>query len=320
MPELPALPLDGWLPTYQTLHRWAQIVGKVRLALAPRQNHWWHVALYVQPRGLTTLGIPYKDRFFELAFDFVSHDLLIVTSDGAQKRVPLLAKPVAAFYFEVIEALGELNIGVHVSTTPQELTSEAIPFDEDNVHSSYEPEWVGKFHRVLEWADGTMKRFSSGFVGKQSPVQFYWGGFDLAYSRFSGRPAARLDSTDVLTREAYFHEMMTFGFWPGTERLSDAGFFAYARPDPEGIDKLELPKPARYVQPLRFFHLPYEHARTSRDPSGVVLEFFQRFYEEAARLASWDRDALERPSSVSRERQAEPIKAQGRGPAGVPTT
>ena len=297
----PPLPLDAWLPTYQTLHRWLQVVGKVRLALAPPQNHWWHVPLYVTPRGLTTSSIPYRERSFEMAFDFLDHALVVATSEGRREVLPLRPRSVAAFYREVMALLGALGIDVHVWTTPVEIPGEPLPFDRDEQHAAYDAAWATRCFRVLQQADHALKAFASSFQGKQSPVHFFWGSFDLACTRFSGRLAPARPGADAVTREAYSHEVASFGFWPGTEGTSDAAFYAYAAPEPDGEKEVALPPPARYDRLLNEFLLPYEEVRRSRAPRELVLAFYQAAYEATAELGRWDRAALERaPAPLAR--------------------
>jgi hypothetical protein len=290
----PPLPLDAWLPTYQTLHRWTQIVGKVRLALAPSQNHWWQVTLYVTPRGLTTSSIPHGDGSFEIAFDLLGHELVVEVSDGRRENLPLAPRSVADFYQELMALLGALGIELHIWTTPVEIPREVIPFERDRRHSEYDAVWATRCFRALQHADLALKRFASWFQGKQSPVHFFWGSFDLACTRFSGRRAPPRPGADRITREAYSHEVASFGFWPGSEGVSDAAFYAYGAPEPEGLRDAPIPAPARYDGTLREFILPYEEVRRSPAPLDEVLAFYQAAYDAIATLGRWDRADLDR--------------------------
>lgn len=290
----PPLPLDGWRPTYETLHRWLQIAGKVRLALAPPLNHWWHVPLYVTPRGLTTGAIPHRERSFELAFDLLDHALVASTSDGRREVLPLGPRSVAAFYGEVMALLRGLGIEVSIWTTPVELPAEAIPFEHDELHAAYDAPWATRCLRVLQGAKRVLDAFASRFQGKQSPVHLFWGSFDLAGTRFSGRRAPPRPGADRVTVEAYSHEVASFGFWPGTPGVSDAAFYAYGAPEPEGFKDEPVAAPGRYHRGLGERVLPYEEARRARDPGALVLAFYQDAYDAIARLGRWDRAALDR--------------------------
>jgi len=290
----PALPLDEWRDTYATLHMWTQIVGKTRMALSPPVNHWWHVTLYVTARGLTTSPIPYGTRTFAVNFDFIDHNLLIQTSDGARKALGLFPHSVAEFYHEFLGALRALGIDVQINPLPQEVP-DPIRCDEDTIHASYDPEYAHRFWRVLVQADRVFKDFRSDFIGKCSPVHFFWGSFDLAVSRFSGRRAPERPGADRMTREGYSHEVISCGFWPGSGPVQEAAFYAYAAPAPAGLERATiLPAAGRYNTELGEFLLPYEDVRTSADPDGVLLAFLRSTYGAAADLAGWDRAALER--------------------------
>ena len=290
----PSLPLDSWNDTRATLHMWTQIVGKVRLALTPLVNHWWNVPLYVTPRGLTTSIMPYGERSFELRFDFLKHQLVLETSDGAMKTLPLTPKPVADFYQEFVRLLRSEDIDVKIWRMPVEIQG-PIPFDEDRVHASYDKESVEKFWRILVSVDAIFKEFRGRFIGKSSPVHFFWGSFDLAVTRFSGRRAPERPGADAITREAYSHEASSVGFWPGTSGMSDAAFYSYAAPEPKGFKQAPAePKAAGYNTTLGEFVLPYENLRTSQSPSTSLLQFCQSTYEAAADLGKWDRAELER--------------------------
>ncbi|HVF87926.1 MAG TPA: DUF5996 family protein [Pyrinomonadaceae bacterium] len=290
----PALPLEEWQGTYATLHMWTQIVGKVRLAQSPMENHWWQVPLYVTARGLTTSAIPYAGKTFEMDFDFIAHNLLINVSDGATKIIPLAPRSVAAFYSEVMNALRSLGIEVKIYTTPVEIP-DPIPFTEDHAHASYDPEYANRFWRILVQADRVMKEFRGRFIGKSSPVHFFWGSFDLAVTRFSGRPAPERDGADAITREAYSHEVISHGFWPGSGAMKEAAFYSYTAPEPKGLSEETIrPNGAMYSREISEFILPYDVVRQADSPDEALTEFLQSTYEAGARLANWDRNALER--------------------------
>jgi hypothetical protein len=302
----PALPLEAWEDTYATLHMWTQIVGKVRLALSPLVNHWWNVTLYVTARGLTTSPIPSGLRTFEMSFDFIEHNLLIQTSDGMSKALGLFPRSVAEFYHEVMGALHALGIDVTVDPLPQEVPN-PIRCDEDDVHASYDPEYVQRFWRILVQTDRVCKEFRGRFIGKCSPVHFFWGSFDLAVTRFSGRRAPERPGADHITREAYSHEVCSCGFWPGGGSVREPAFYAYAAPAPEGFASAVIrPASAWYNAELGEFLLRYDDVRTARDPDAVLLDFMQSTYEAAADLATWDRAALERPDAGINARDVAP--------------
>ena len=293
----PSLPLDSWEDTRATLHMWTQIVGKVRLALTPLVNHWWNVTLYVTARGLTTSIIPYGERSFELRFDFFKHQLVLETSDGSVKALPLEPRSVADFYHEFMSMLRAENINVKIWHMPVEITN-PIAFDQDRVHASYDPISAEKFWRVLVSVDAIFKEFRSRFIGKSSPVHFFWGSFDLALTRFSGRKAPERPGADKMTREAYSHEVSSVGFWPGTSGMSDAAFYSYAAPEPNGFKQARVqPNAAAYNPSLGEFLLPYEDVRKSESPSSALLQFCQSTYDAAANLGKWDRLALEREAA-----------------------
>jgi hypothetical protein len=290
----PALPLDAWRDTYATLHMWTQIVGKVRMALSPPVNHWWSVTLYVNARGLTTSPIPYGTRTFEVSFDFIDHNLLIQTSDGTSKAVGLFPRSVAEFYHEFMGALHALDIDVTINPVPQEVPN-PIRCDEDTVHCSYDPEYANRVWRILVQTDRVFQQFRAGFIGKCSPVHFFWGSFDLAVTRFSGRRAPDRPGADRMTREGYSHEVISCGFWPGSGPVREAAFYAYAAPAPEGLAQAAIrPATACYNTELGEFLLPYDAVRAAADPDATLLEFLHSTYEAAANLAKWDRVALER--------------------------
>jgi len=290
----PALPLDSWKDTYATLHMWTQIVGKVRLGLTPVVNHWWNVPLYVTARGLTTSRIAYGERAFELWFDFIRHQLVLETNDGLVKTLPLAPRSVAEFYREFQEMLRSADIEVKIWRMPVEI-SDPIAFDQDRVHASYDRASVEKFWRILLSVDAVFNQFRAGFVGKSSPVHFFWGSFDLAVTRFSGRRAPERPGADAMTREAYSHEVSSVGFWPGSGDIQGAAFYSYAVPEPQGFkDARVRPDSALYNKQLGEFLLMYEDVRKAESPVTTLLDFCQTTYEAAATLGNWDRAALER--------------------------
>ena len=290
----PALPFEAWKDTCETLHLWTQIVGKVRMELSPFVNHWWHVTLYVTPRGLTTSAIPYRGRTFEVAFDFIDHMLFILTSEGSSKALPLIPRSVAAFYREFMACLSALGIEVTINTLPSEV-QQPIRCDVDEVHASYDPAYAQRFWRILVQVDQVFKEFRSPFLGKCSPVHFFWGSFDLAVTRFSGRRAPERPGADLITREAYSHEVISCGFWPGDETFKTPAFYAYAVPEPPGLSAAALrPSAARYSSDRGLFLLHYDDVRRADVPEQVLLEFLQSTYEAGAQLLQWDREALER--------------------------
>jgi len=293
----PSLPLNSWKDTCATLHMWTQIVGKVRLALTPLVNHWWNVTLYVTARGLTTSIIPYGERSFELRFDFLKHQLVLETSDGSVKALPLGARPVADFYQEFMSMLRTESINVKIWHMPVEVPN-PIAFDQDRVHASYDPKSAENFWRILVSVDAIFKQFRSRFVGKSSPSHFFWGSFDLAVTRFSGRRAPERPGADKMTQEAYSHEVSSVGFWPGTSGISDAAFYYYAAPEPNGFKQADVkPNAAAYNPGLGEFLLAYEDVRRSESPSSSLLQFCQSTYDAAANLGKWDRLALEREAA-----------------------
>ena len=293
----PELPWREWTPTISTLHMWVQIVGKVRMALAPPLNHWWHVPLYVSSRGLTTSPIPYRHRHFQVDFDFLDHRLDVTDSDGLSFTIPLLPQSVARFYRDFMAGLRDLGIDVRIWPRPVEV-ADAIPFDADEQHASYDPDHARSFWRGLLQADRVMKAFQTGFVGKASPVHFFWGGFDLATSRYSGRPAP-LHAGGVpncptwVMEEAYSREEISIGWWPSDEQHGPA-FYSYAYPEPEGYRSAPVrPSEAFFDTRLGEFVLPYEAVRRAADPDAAVQEFLQSTYEAGADLGRWDRSTLE---------------------------
>jgi hypothetical protein len=276
---------------------WTQVVGKVRLALAPWTNHSWHVTLYLTARGLTTSPIPFRDRILEIRFDFVSHELRLLTSDGGLKAIPLRAQTVAQFYRGVMEALRDLGIEVHINTTPNEVDP-AIPFEKNETDSAYDPEYANRFWRVLLQSDRVFKEFRSDFCGKCSPVHFFWGSFDLAVTRFSGRRAPQHPGSvphlpDAITREAYSHEVSSLGFWPGNEMMPDPVFYSYAYPEPPGFSDAKVqPSFAKYNPQLKEFVLRYDDMRKAESPDAALLDFARSTYDAASTLGDWDRAAL----------------------------
>jgi len=289
--------LAEWRETHDTLHMWVQIVGKTRLALAPRENHWWHVPLYVTARGLTTTPMPYGTRVFEVEFDFIDHRLGVKTSDGAVRELALRPQAVADFYREYIKMLAGLRITLQMRPVPDEL-EHPIPFADDRLHASYDRDQARRFFEMLLRADRVTKRFKGRFVGKSSPVHFFWGAFDLALTRFSGRRAPDSKDASNMMREAMSHEEFSVGFWPGSGTVAEPAFYAYARPEPTGLAEASLrPAGAAYNRDLADFILPYERAREATRPDAAVLDFYQSAYDAAADLGRWDRAALDRPPS-----------------------
>jgi hypothetical protein len=299
----PALPWNEWEATAATLHMWTQIVGKTRLALTPLQNHWWNVPLYVSARGLTTSAMFYKGELLDIEFDFVSHDLHFRLSSGANVSVPLRPQTVADFYKEFQSCLAVLGVSVEIHPVPVEIPN-PIPFAEDRTHASYDAEYAHQFWRALSHADRLFKVFSSNFLGKISPVHFFWGSFDLAVTRFSGRPAPPRVGADLITREAYSHEVISAGFWPGNGGFGSPAFYCYAAPSPTGLDKEKIQPDAAYFDgKLGEFLLKYDDARNAASPADAVLEFLQSSYAAAATLAKWDRKALERDPNLDMNSQ-----------------
>jgi Family of unknown function (DUF5996) len=291
---LPPLPLSEWQATYDTLHMWTQIVGKVRLQLCPAINHWWGVALYVTASGLTTSPIPYGDDCFEIRFDFIEHKLVIKSCKGAQREIALEPQTVAEFYGKFNAALRELGIEVHIYSTPVEFPN-PIPFEKDEVHAAYDPDAVGRLWRALQWSDAVFREFRARFIGKASPVHFFWGSFDLAATRFSGRPAPPRPGADAVTAEAYSHEVSSAGFWPGGGGVEGPAFYAYAAPEPAGFANYEVQPAAAFYHPdLHEYLLMYDDVRKADSPREFLMQFLQSTYEAAAVAGNWDRKALER--------------------------
>lgn len=289
----PALPLDSWRDTYETLHLWTQVVGKIRMTLSPALNHWWHATLYVNCRGLTTSPIPCGSGVFEIQFDFLEHQLEVWTSDGGLKVQPLQPRSVAAFYGNLIETLHGLGIACAINTKPQEI-SNPIPFEQDERHGAYDPEYARRFWRILLSTSMVMQEFRARFIGKCSPVHFFWGSFDLACTRFSGRLAVP-PRKGVITGPAYSHEVISAGFWPGAGFAGPA-FYAYSAPSPAGLEAETVrPAGAGWNRQLSEFILMYDDIRSLEQPGVALMDFLESTYAAGARLADWDRGALERP-------------------------
>jgi len=290
----PDLPFEPWRPTCDTLHMWTQIVGKVRLALAPHVNHWWQVALYLSARGLTTSAIPYRDTTFEMEFDFIDHVLAIRVSDGRSRTMRLAPRSVADFHAEFMSVLKELGLSVHIWAMPQEF-AHPIAFDKDNAHAAYDRASVERFWRVLRSVDAVLKEFRGSFIGKASPVHLFWGSFDLCVTRFSGRRAPPMPQADKVTQEAYSHEVSSVGWWPGDEDTPYAAFYAYASPEPAGFGEATVrPHAAFFDRTASQFRLKYDDVRVAQEPRRAILDFCQSTYEAAATLGRWSRAELER--------------------------
>jgi hypothetical protein len=294
----PELPLAGWRQTYETLHLWTQIVGKIRLARAPWLNHSWHITLYVTARGLTTSPIPDGTNTFQIDFDFIEHALRISTSRGSRCEFTLAGNSVASFYSKVMAALSELGIAVAIDEMPNELP-DPIRFSQDQTHASYDPDAARRLFQILVSVDRVFKQFRTGFLGKASPIHFFWGSFDLAVTRFSGRPAPLHPGgvphlSDEVACEAYSHEVSSAGFWPGSGPIDFPAFYSYAYPEPPGFRSTRVkPVEAFFSEQLGEFILPYDAVRTAGQPDQVLIEFLQSTYEAAANAARWDRDELE---------------------------
>jgi len=294
----PELPLAGWRQTYETLHLWTQIAGKIRLARAPWLNHSWHITLYVTARGLTTSPIPDGTNTFQIDFDFIEHALRISTSRGSRCEFTLAGNSVASFYSKVMAALSELGIAVAIDEMPNELP-DPIRFSQDQTHASYDPDAARRLFQILVSVDGVFKQFRTGFLGKASPIHFFWGSFDLAVTRFSGRraplhPGGVPHLSDEVACEAYSHEVSSAGFWPGSGPIDFPAFYSYAYPEPPGFRSTRVkPVEAFFSEQLGEFILPYDAVRTAGQPDQVLIEFLQSTYEAAANAAHWDRDELE---------------------------
>jgi hypothetical protein len=290
----PSLPYAEWKDTYDTLHMWTQVVGKIRLTLSPMVNHWWQVALYVTPRGLTTSPIPHGDRTFEIQFDLVDHVLSVETSDGATRYMSLYPRTVADFYRELMSILRALGMEVQIFTKPQEVP-DPIPFEQDTVHASYDTDCANRFLRILVENDSVFKEFRGRFIGKASPVMFYWGSFDLSMARFSGRRAPERPGADHIQREAGSHEYICAGFWPGSGSLLAPAYYSYTHPEPPGLREAPVrPDGAHFDSQMGEFILLYDDVRNAPNPRAALLDFLQSTYEAGADLGKWDRAALER--------------------------
>jgi hypothetical protein len=288
----PALPHDRWKDTYATLHMWSQVVGKVVLAQAAPLNHSWGISLLVTARGLTTRALPHGTRTFTMAFDFIDHQLVIETSDGDRRQLPLEPRSVADFYRRVMDLLAAMGLQVRVWPMPVEI-ADPIRFDQDTIHHSYDPEWANRFWRILVQVERVFTSSRCQFIGKCSPVQFFWGSFDLAVTRFSGRPAPPRDGPAFM-REAYSHEVISHGFWPGSGPVTEAAFYAYAVPEPPGLKTAAVQPDGAYYHPeMNEFVLPYEAVRTAGSPDAAIEAFIASTYDRAATLGNWDRAALE---------------------------
>lgn len=300
--QLPALPLASWKDTLATLHMWSQVVGKVRLKLCPLVNHWWNVPFYLTARGMTTSAMPYQrgtsqettSGTIEVRFDFIDHKLFLETGEGRTVVIALGPQSVAEFYEKFMAALAELGVALQIWTTPCEIP-DPIPFEKDNVHAAYDAEAVNKFWRILAWVDQVLKEFRAGFLGKVSPVHFFWGSFDLAVTRFSGRRAPERPDADAITRGAYSHEVSSAGFWAGGGDIQGPAFYSYAAPEPPGFAERKVrPQAAFYHPQMKEFLLMYDDVRTADSPKAALLEFLQSTYDAAADTGNWDRKSLER--------------------------
>ena len=302
-PSWPPLPLEEWEPTYLTLHRWTQIVGKVRMARARWLNHWWHVPLYVTSYGLTTSAMPCDSRQVTFTFDFCAHRLMAHASDKQSEGFDLAPMSVAQFYRKVMDLLRKMRIEAHIWPVPVEVV-DTTPFPEDEKHAAYDRDAVERLHRILIAVDGVFNEHRGRFLGKSSPSHFFWGAFDLAVTRFSGR-SNPTPPGDKMMGEAYSHEVISHGFWPGGGLVSEPSFYAYAVPEPEGLKEASVrPAPARYDKAFGEFLLPYEAVRTARDPAAMLLEFMESTYLAAARRAGWDVERLRHPRAPELEAAA----------------
>jgi len=290
----PALPLAEWKPTLDTLHMWTQIVGKVRRVQCPLVNHWWQVPLYVTPRGLTTAIMPHGTRSFAITFDFIDHRLRIETGEGTTRALALAPRSVADFHRELMATLASLGLPVTIHGKPDEV-DDPIPFAQDETHRSYDAGPAHRHWRILVAADRVLKQFRSRFIGKCSPVHFFWGSFDLAVTRFSGRRAPPMPEADAITREGYSHEVISHGFWAGSGNIQEPAFYSYTAPQPDGLPEAGIQPSAAFYNPeTTGFILRYDDMRRAAEPERVLMEFLQSTYEAGANLAQWDRAALER--------------------------
>ena len=297
--DWPALPYDEWKDTYATLHMWSQIVGKIAVAQAPPINHSWGVTFALTARGFTTRNLPHDHRSFTIEFDFIDHQLVIRSSDGDRRTIPLEPRSVAAFYQDLMTTLQEMELPEKIWTMAVEIPS-PIRLDQDELHHSYDPEYANRFWRILLQVERVFAACRSRFIGKCSPVHFFWGGFDLAVTRFSGRVAPPREGPAFM-REAYSHEVISHGFWPGSEPVLEPSFYAYAAPEPEGLKTVRVePAAAFYHTGLNEFILPYDAVRTAPSPDTVLTQFVESTYAQAATLAGWDRAALERDPALAR--------------------
>jgi hypothetical protein len=291
---LPALPFDSWKDTLATLHMWTQVVGKVRLKLCPLVNHFWNVTFYLTARGMTTEAMPYESGTVEVRFDFIDHKLLIETDQGRTAEIALKPQSVAEFYTKFMAAIANLGVTTKIWTMPCEVPN-PTPFEQDQAHASYDPEAVNKFWRITVWVDQVFHEFRAEFIGKVSPVHFFWGSFDLAVTRFSGRPAPERPGADSITREAYSHEVSSAGFWPGGGDIKGPAFYSYAAPEPAGFAEQKVRPQAAYYHPqMKEFLLMYDDVRVAASPKAALMEFLESTYDAAANLGKWDRKALER--------------------------
>lgn len=288
----PELPLDTWKDTYATLHMWTQIVGKVRLSLSPHVNHWWQVPLYLSASGLTTSLIPYPDGAFEISFNFLEHQLVIASCSGRRKVLQLRPQTVASFYADIMAVLQSMGIRVHIWPMPVEIAN-PIRFDQDTEHSSYDGEYAQRFWRILTLIDPVFQEFRGRFIGKHSPIHFFWGSFDFASTRFSGRRAPERAQADPITREAYSHEVISSGFWPGGGDVKGPAFYTYAAPEPSGYKVARVSPEKAFYSPLGEFLLMYDDVRQSPQPESFLFDFLQSTYEAAANLGNWPRAELE---------------------------
>jgi hypothetical protein len=297
----PSLPLDEWRDTYATLHMKSQIVGKICLALTPPSNHFWNIAFQVASRGLTTPLLGYGDKAFTMTFDLIAHQLVIDRTDGVTRAISLEPNSVAEFYRVVMDTLHGIGIDVRIWTTPVEIP-DPIPFERDEVHRSYDAAAANRFWQILVSAKRVLESFRCDFLGKSSPVHFFWGSFDLAATRFSGRRAPERPGADAITREAYSHEAISHGFWPGSGPLQEPAFYAYAAPEPDGLKTAKVrPAAAFYYKDLSEFILPYEAVRTASTPEGDLMDFLESTYQAAADLAGWNRGELDRGGRTGRQ-------------------
>jgi len=296
--DWPALPYEAWKDTYATLHMWSQVVGKIALAQAAPINHSWAIALQPTPRGLTTAVLPHGRRSFTMSFDFIDHQLVVETTDGVRRAYALAPRSVAEFYRDVTGMLEEMDLPVRIWSTPVEIPA-PVPFEQDTEHHSYDPEYANRFWRLLVRVHRVFTAQRSRFIGKCSPVHFFWGSFDLAFTRFSGRPAPPREGPAFM-REAYSHEVISHGFWPGSPPLLEPAFYTYAVPEPAGMKTASIEPAGAYYHPeMSEFILPYDAARRAASPEAAIAAFVDSTYERAATFAGWDRAALERPSISS---------------------